>query len=293
MKAWKKNIVEWTEKDTAYLSIVFTWQLPKAFSRCAWYKQQGLKVVVGGVAVKLMPDYLRDVAEIRDDIPTLERHNPDATRTSEGCPNKCSFCGVKIIHPIFKELPSWKVAPIICDDNLTACSRSHFNKVIDIMKPVKNVDINQGLDARLLQKWQLDRLQELHLYKLRFAWDNISQESKILGTLEAVINAGFPKSKIHVYVLFNHNDTPEDTLYRCETLWGMGVVPNVQRFQPLDCLMKNQHIDPNWNDQLLRDFTLYWSRRHLPLETHRILRLRKVMDYIRGRREKCQFSLSS
>ena len=73
-------------------------------------------------------------------------------------------------------------------------------------------------------------------------------------------DAGFPKAKIGVYVLFNSGDTPEDAMYRCETLKSLGILPNVQRYQPLDCLKKNTHISPNWNKNILADFTQYWSK---------------------------------
>ena len=274
--------MEWVEGNTAFLSVVFTWQLPQAYSRCVWHAQQGYRVKAGGTAVSLLPDYLKGVAEVGDSLTCLQRHNPDATRTSLGCPNKCQFCGVQYIEPEFKELPSWFIAPIICDNNLTACSRVHFGKVVDSVKPLKNIDINQGLDARLFRKWHLDRLRELSLYKLRFSWDYMSEEKQVMDTLNMVINSGFPKSKLHVYVLFNHKDSPQEALYKCETLWNMGIIPNIQRFQPLDCLVKNKYIDKAWNRQFLSDFTLYWSRRYLPLGTDRVLRLRRLMDSIRN-----------
>lgn len=31
--AWKRGFVEWTEGNTAFLSVVFPWQLAKAYQR--------------------------------------------------------------------------------------------------------------------------------------------------------------------------------------------------------------------------------------------------------------------
>lgn len=278
---WAKEIVHWTDDKTAYISVIFTWDLPKASSLAIWYRQQGYEVKVGGTAVKLMPSYLKGF-ETGDLFGVLKKHNSKATRTHLGCVNACSFCGVKYIEPVFEELPTWELLPIVCDNNWTACSWTHLDKFGDVMKPVKGIDINQGMDARIFTKRHLEILRGLSLSKLRFAWDNIKDETKIMTAIEMVIKSGFPKSKIHVYVLFNHHDTPQDALYRCETLWNMGVIPNPQRYQPLDCLAKNTHIDPNWNQQYLKDFTLYWSRRNLPLATHRVLRLRALMEHIRN-----------
>jgi hypothetical protein len=257
---WGKRIVEWVEDGIAFLSIVFTWQLPQAYSRCIWYKQQGYRVKVGGTAVMLMPDYLKDVAEIGGNVNVLWRHNPDATRTTLGCPRRCSFCGVRFIEPEYIELREWERKPIVCDNNLTAASKAHFDKVIDSLKGVVGIDINQGLDARLLTKYHVERLRELDIKKIRIAWDDIKLERHVLSAIQLLQDAGFPKANIGVYVLFNYKDTPEDALYRCETLKLLNILPNVQRYQPLDSLIKNSYVSPNWNAKLLADFTRYWSR---------------------------------
>ena len=61
---WSKNTVEWVDGNTAFVSVPFTWNLLKAFPRCAALKQEGYHVRAGGPAVSLMPDYLATVAEI-------------------------------------------------------------------------------------------------------------------------------------------------------------------------------------------------------------------------------------
>jgi hypothetical protein len=38
---WPGGLAEWTEGDTAYLSIAFTWRLNDAYSRACWYRQAG------------------------------------------------------------------------------------------------------------------------------------------------------------------------------------------------------------------------------------------------------------
>lgn len=97
--SWSKDIVEWIEGDTAFLSVVFTWDLQKARARAIWLRQQGYHVRAGGPAVLLMPDYLADVAETGgDDVSALARHNPEATFTSRGCIRKCKFCAVPRIE---------------------------------------------------------------------------------------------------------------------------------------------------------------------------------------------------
>ena len=53
--------------------------------------------MVGGPAVELMPDYLAGLEHItigRHMPGVLQRVNPLATRTTEGCTRSCGFCGV-------------------------------------------------------------------------------------------------------------------------------------------------------------------------------------------------------
>lgn len=260
--SWSKHIVCWTENDSAYLSISFTWNLPQAYSLCVWYRGQGYRVKAGGPAVDLMPGYLADVAECGGHIEALRRHNPDATFTSRGCIRHCPFCAVPKIEGDLIELEHWEPKPIVCDNNLLACSRRHFDSVIDSLRPVSQIDFNQGLDARLLTSHHIDRLKELRLRYVRLAWDWIELEAVVLDSIGKLLAAGLPKSKIRVYVLVGFEDTPEDALYRCQTLKDKGIMPNPQRYNPLDTLKKDNFVADRWTDRKLQDFIRYWSRQN-------------------------------
>ena len=277
---WAKWLVHWTDGSTAYISVVFTWLLPQAYSLCTWYVKQGYGVKAGGPAVALMPDYLSPVAECGGHINALSYHNRFATFTSRGCIRKCEFCAVPKIEGELVELDDFETKPIICDNNLLACSKRHFDKVVDRFKLLEGIDFNQGLDARLLEQHHIERLKELDLSVLRFAWDDVGSERQVLTAIEAILRGGFPKSKVRCYVLYNFHDTLDDALYRCNTLKRMGILPNVQCYQPLDTLKKNSHVDPGWNKVLLSDFGRYWSKQvwfsPIPFEEYR-QRKRKVV----------------
>jgi len=265
---WSGGYIEWIEGNTAYISVVFSWLLGKAFQRAVWLKMQGYEVRAGGPAVSYNPKFLSSVAEIGGEVDALSRHNPEATFTTRGCIRKCSFCIVSKIEPEYKELSDFPIRPIVCDNNFLASSRKHFDLVIDRLKPIKGIDFNQGLDARLLTKYQAERLAELDLYCVRLAWDHVGIEKDIMRSIDLLLAAGIPKNKIRCYVLIGFDDTPKDALYRLQTLKDLGLWPNPMRYQPLNAVRRNEYIASGWTERQLRNYMRYWSRlrwlEHIP-----------------------------
>lgn len=266
--SWSKSIVHWRQDTQVFVSVPFTWYLPIARRLCDWNKQAGLYVRAGGPGVDLMPHYLSDVAdEVGGEMYPLplSRHNPDATFTTRGCIRDCSFCAVPKIEGQFRELTDWIPAPIICDNNLLAASKAHFDLVINKLKVFKGVDFNQGLDARLLNAHHIERLQELRLPKLRFAFDHISMEAKVMDAINRVLKAGFAHRRLGCYVMFGFKDSPDDALYRAEAIKGKGIKPFLQRYQPIEgegCLVKDSWIGPGWTAKEMHRFQRYWCRQN-------------------------------
>ncbi len=266
--AWAKSIIHWQNNGSVFISVPFTWYLPIARVLASWYKDAGAYVCIGGPAVDLMPEYVKDVADrVGGELypQPLKRHNPDATLTSRGCVNQCPYCAVPRIEGKLKELTDWDPAPIVCDNNLLATSQRHFDRVIDRLTQLKHVDFNQGLDVRMLKLHHIDRLQELSLPILRFAFDHTGMEGKVMAAIEKVLTAGFPKSRVSCYVLFGFDDSLEDAMYRATSLMSKGIRPSPQRFQAIDtdkALKKNSYVGPGWTHRELQKFQRYWSRQN-------------------------------
>ena len=255
---WSGGYAEWIEGDTAYLSVVFTWLLAKAYQRAVWLRAEGYKVRAGGPAVALHPDALEGVAEVGGQVDALNRHNPSATFTSRGCIRKCPFCVVPRIEGDLRELTDWEPRRIVCDNNPLACSQAHFDRMVDRLKPIHNIDF-QGLDARLLTDYHAERLAELDLKVAHLAWDDWRLELPFMAAFDRLTKAGIPARKIGVYVLIGFNDTPEDALYRLVTIRDLGALPNPMRFQPLDAKRKNEYVGENWTHRELQRYMRYWS----------------------------------
>lgn len=219
-------------------------------------------VIAGGPAVDLLgAEWAETPGGCLYD--TLSMHNPLATFTTKGCPNSCPFCAVPRIEGAFRELPSWKPAPMVCDNNILAASKRHFSRVIDSLIDFPKVDFNQGLDVRLLTQWHLGQLQRLQSVKLRFAFDSLGIEGKVADTIKAAHNAGF--HNMAVYVLIGFRDNPDKARHKLETVatWG-DTLPVPMRYQPLDTLVKNSYLPNSWTEyEMQRMQRYFWNLRRV------------------------------
>jgi hypothetical protein len=253
--------------------------LADARDRCIVLQSQGYEVRAGGPAVVLNPDYLADVAELGGAVAALPHHHPDACFTTRGCIRRCGFCAVPRLEGDLVELEEWEPARLVCDNNLLAASRVHFDRVVDRLKSFvergaralppsvppagreekrKPVDFNQGLDARLLTEYHASRLAELDCLA-RLAFDHSSMEMRFLRAVQRLRDAGFPKRRIRVYVLIGWQDTPEDAAYRLGVVKDLKLLPFPMRFEPLDAWERGAYVGKGWTDRELRRFMKYWS----------------------------------
>jgi len=220
MNQWRKDIAQWRIGETLYISVPFTWLLECAEQIArAWHGP----VIAGGPAVSLMG--CTGWAEMGESpVEPLVFHNPCATFTTRGCPNRCAFCAVPKIEGGFRELPEWRHAPVICDNNLLAASRKHFERVIESLKPFPACDFNQGLDARRFNTWHADLIAILRNPMVRFSLDSSKDADAVVAAIERTRNAGL--KHIGIYVLIGYNDTPDDARMRLEFVQSMGIRPN-------------------------------------------------------------------
>lgn len=149
---------------------------------------------------------------------------------SRGCPRGCDFCivGKK------EGLCSRKVADltefwngqrniVLNDPNILACPdwKDLLGQLADSRALV---DINQGLDARMLTEEKCYALEKIHIRDIHFAWDRYEDRDMILPKLMMFSNySNKPHShNAIVFVLINHGSTIEQDLERIYTLRDLG-----------------------------------------------------------------------
>lgn len=273
---WPKKTVYWIEDRTLYASIPFTWELDEVASRIQQTSFEWDQVVIGGPAVKLVPDVFTHLnyVTIGDDYPgVLQRINPRATRTTLGCVRNCDFCGVHQIEGDFRELEDWPDLPVLCDNNLLAASDRHFDRVIERLQGHKNVEFSFGLDARLMTESRAKQIASLNLKKrgVRLALDHPSYAVKWVQAVDMLLEAGVAKRNLASFILVGFSTGPVEAWSRCEFVEKHGVRALPVWFHTLDAFQKNivtvnqHHL--GWTDYERRRI-MQWFYQHKEAAKH-------------------------
>ena len=241
ISAWHKahgDTVEWWwgfgNYDRVYMSKVFdetyTPDMPEPLNAD--------EVIKGGTGYGLENKLPYEVEHIYPDYSLY----PDLTRDtaygflSRGCPRGCHFCivaekegrrSVKVA-----DLPEWwngQKNIVLMDPNLLAC-KDHMELLQQLIDSKAWVDMNQGIDCRLLTEQNIEAINQIKLKNIHFAWDYMREEKRVIAGLE--LYAKLANRKVNgafgtVYCLTNYDTTMEENLYRIYKLWDMGYFPYV------------------------------------------------------------------
>lgn len=253
ISAWHKaqgDHVEWYDPmfsehmDKVYVSKVFS------FSPDFEYFIDADEVAYGGSGYCISLVNGKEVYDKSKDIglpPEIEHSYPDyscygITDTAygfltRGCPRGCSFCHVEA-----KEgRASRKVADlsefwngqkniVLCDPNILACRewKALLQQLIDSKAWV---DINQGLDIRLMTEEKAEMLKQMKTKNLHFAWDRYEDKEKILPKFEMFKEiTGIDFRKLGVFVLCGFNTSLAQDIERVMWLRDHGFSPFVMLY---------------------------------------------------------------
>ena len=125
------------------------------------------------------------------------------------------------------------------------------------LKP-RYVDFNQGIDARLLSEEKMAILSKLPLRPLRIAFDNIADKDVYIAAIKLANKYGV--NEMSNYILYNHNDKPEDLWDRLKINIDLNVELNTHifsfpmKYAPINEIDRN-HIGKHWNRKYLSAVT--------------------------------------
>ena len=205
---WRKNIVEWTDQDgeRANLSVAFTWDALKAYSRSVRLRQAGYSVRVGGPGVFTMRKMFKGVAEVGGEVPDAVRlHNGAATFASKGCPVGCNFCLVPAMEGRkFTLLPDFEPRPVLCDNNLSALPSDYQDYIVEryAAAGVPLVDANSGFEPQTFDAEVFARWKKINLGPWRYAYYETAEGDDV--ELVCGMLADVPARDKRVYVLIGN-----------------------------------------------------------------------------------------
>jgi hypothetical protein len=123
------------------------------------------------------------------------------------------------------------------DNNFLASGSEWIHNVLNwFHESGISLDMPQGFDARLLTEEWAGMLKDVRQpLGIRFAWDNMQDEPKVIRAIELLKSAGFNlKRYVSFYVLAGFNTTFEQDLYRCNKLRDLGVNAFVMQYHKKD-----------------------------------------------------------
>lgn len=230
--------VEWWwgfgEYDRVYMSKVFD----DTYSPDIPEPLNAKEIVKGGTGYSkkdVLPDEIEHMCPDYSLYPELTKDTAYGFLT-RGCPNACPFCIVSgkegRISKKVADLSEWwngQKNIILMDPNLLAC-KEHMDLLGQLADSGVWVDINQGLDARLLTPQNIEAIKRLKIKEIHFAWDLMKNSERVIHGLNLWKRHG--KKNKHgswgtVYVLVNFDTTMEENLLRIYKLRDMGFDPYV------------------------------------------------------------------
>lgn len=234
--------------DIVYMSKVFS------FTEDYKYKIKSDKIIKGGSGYcisigedgKEIFDKSKNIElpyEIEHIYPDYSLY-PEMTRDtaygflSRGCPRGCDFCIVKDKEgrcatkvADLSEFWSGQNNIVLCDPNLIAC-KEWKNLLQQLIDSNAWVDINQGIDIRMMTEEKAEMIKQLKIKQVHFAFDRYEDKDWIVPKFKMFQEiTGWTKSKMSVYVLTNFNTTIEQDLDRIYTLMELNYFPYVMIYE--------------------------------------------------------------
>lgn len=265
MGAWSKSAAHWREKEAAFISVAFTWQLPGARKIAEYYRSIGCTTVkAGGPGTFTQKKYLADLCDVGGSIPdAIARHNHLATRASYGCPVGCWFCIVpKMDGKTFTLLPDFTPRPVLCDDNLSALPADYQQHIVDRYKAtgVPLLDANSGFEPATFDDEVFARWTPILKGPWRFGYDEKSEGVNVDRVFAMLKMKGVRPRDMQVYTMIGHE--PFDVcMDRIKRVLCAGGEPYAQPFIKLNSLKKEPSVRHDWTPQLLTDVGRWVNRR--------------------------------
>lgn len=165
---------------------------------------------------------------------------------TRGCPNNCRWCVVPKKEGNIRPYRAWEELVrkdtdklVLIDNNILSCDYG-ISQLAGLIGSGYRIDLNQGMDARLVTEQVADILSRLEWIRfIRFSCDQRSQIAPVRRAVELLVERGVKPYRIFIYLLVTAD--LKDASERVEALKGykainlyaqaernerMGIMPN-------------------------------------------------------------------
>lgn len=245
--------------------------------------------VAGGIYASLLPEHCLEYCDFDEvfvgNITFLDNLPPaydlvdsdwQIIHTSRGCIRRCEWCYTYKVEPKHVYLKSIK--DIVCkphiiiyDNNFLA--NPYIENILDELitlheeRTVKSVEVQSGIDGRLLTPHIASKLKKANFKKITIAWDNSYDEHEdIKKQIMMLIDAGYRAVDLKVFILFNYTLSYNECEKKRVYLYRLGVQVLPMRYVPPTLTydgynphkrrqtIKDYYIHKGWTDNEIRQF---------------------------------------
>lgn len=243
------------EYDKVYVSKVFSFS--DEYEHPIYAKE--IQYGGSGYCIKLVDG--REVYDTEKDVPLpydVEHIYPDYSlypdltkdtaygSLTRGCPRHCQFCHTSVKDGCasvktadLTEFWSGQKNVVLLDQNILAC-KDHMELLDQLIASKANVEFNGGLDIRLVNERNTEKIKKLKLKGIHFAFDRWEDKDIVEPKLRQFVKqTGYYRSggKVMVYILVNFNTSLEQDIYRIQLCRELGV-------SPYPMIYDKEHCDP-------------------------------------------------
>lgn len=170
---------------------------------------------------------------------------------TRGCPNHCRWCVVPKKEGNIRPYRTWRDIVrqdtnklVLMDNNILSCEYG-IEQLISLIESGYRIDLNQGMDARLVDDEIADILSRNNWIRfIRFSCDQKSQIEPIRNAIELLGKYGVKPYRIFIYLLVTADI--QDAADRVEALKGykainlyaqaernerLGIIPNIMQLE--------------------------------------------------------------
>lgn len=222
ISAWHKSqgdTVEWWQPLMAYDRVYSS----KVFDFTPENPYLPPDTIKGGTGYGLYTELVPEIDAMFPDYSIYPDCDYAIGYITRGCPNHCRWCVVPKKEGNIRPYRTWRdlVRPdtnklVLMDNNILAY-RYGIEQLADMVGSRYRIDLNQGMDARLVTPEIADILSKLKwISYIRFSCDQMSQIEPILNACQLLLKKGIKPYKLFIYLLVTKD--LEDAEKRVESL---------------------------------------------------------------------------